>query len=954
MNQGIRTFFQHSFFKSKWWVVVPGIYWIAAILSEHFHHLPEYASVFRRFAYWDFLILYLLTGLGFLLLLSRGDLTFPLKIPKFRGIYVPLFLFLSLLLLVGFYTSKNNLEAPLMGYALRSGKVFLSMGLLLLSSWAAGHRILSGLKPLQETAMVQWIKVGLGLLLLSLVLFLLAVLHWFQPYVLALVVLLPLVFGGFSFWRLCKHFLWDAKTVEGWSKTSLGVYLGVQVLVLANLLAVSSPVPLGFDSLTLYMNLPKVIAEQGALAQGYQPHYWSLIMSLGFALWDSTMLVLHLGMLPGVLATFLLYGLARLYLGPTASVLAAGLYYSLPMVLWQSSFEIKTDLGMLYFALCGLALVFSAYAHGGKLAIFKEKWKIWMLAGLFCGLALGIKLTAFLLIAALGVTLVYWHMGLPLAMAALSWIVAGIFAINLSDFANLDLSALERYALVGSLAALGSVLLILNKKRLGAAFQGVLLNGSLFAGGILLMMLPWLLNNALEGRNWVTGQQAEKEEIRMGMRPSLMSDQEATLKEVLVPSGKKEEINRYLGYEGGLMRFISLPYDLTFQKNVALFATEVGLFFLALLPLLLLGPTSGVFNLLRFLLLLLVLSLSWLSVHDMAGEMSFGQRMELLASASFWHKALLSPVLLLGTMCLPLYRLLTQFTDGVALMQWMGVGILFVLGLSTYFSKRLGPKKDLFLFVAVYFFLWVILSSGIPWYGMVGFAILPILLVESEGVGVWRNWVRLVAFLWLILIVPFKLSPLALKKSENIATLDFRQWVPAVNLLYASGALSHAQSMEKVHNLPTRQMIQLLNAQPEAVVLNLGTMLRYYIQNNERRLFDDNQLDLFYSLWINSGRSKVATANRLRQLGVDYILLDLDVHTLDVTLDGSLRAKVEEFVEFMYRNERVDLLYTDRLVEHPSGDQNMEIEGRIVPIKYGLFGLSIVEKGKYALLKIKS
>jgi hypothetical protein len=954
MNQGIGTIFENSFFKSKGWILFPGIYWIATILAEHFHHLPEYAAVFKRFAYWDFLILYLLIGLGFLLLLTRGQLSFPLKIPKFRGIYMPLFLFFSLLLLVGFYASKNNLEAPLMGYALRSGKAFLSMGLLLLSSWAAGHRIMSGLKPLQETAMLQWIKVGLGLLLLSLVLFLLAVLHFFQPYVLALVVLLPLVLGGFSFWRLCKHFLWDAKAVEGWSKTSLGVYFGVQVLVLANLLAVSSPVPLGFDSLTLYMNLPKGIAEQGTLAQGYHPHYWSLIMSLGFALWDSTMLVLHLGMLPGVLALFLLYGLARLYLGPNASLMAAGLYYTLPMVLWQSSFEIKTDLGMLFFALCAAVLVFSAYAQGGKRAFFAEQWKIWMLAGLFCGLALGIKLTSFLLIATLGVSLVYWHMGFALAMAAMSWITAGIFAVNLSDFANLDLSAWERYMLMGSLLALGGVLLFLHRKRLGASLQTVLLHGSLLAGGILLMMLPWMLKNASEGRNWITGQQSLKEEIRMGMRPSLMSDQEATLKEVLVPSGKKEEINRYLGYEGGLMRFISLPYDLTFQKNVALFATEVGLFFLALLPLLLLGPSSGVFNLLRFLLLLVVLSMSWLSVHDMAGQMSLGERMDLLEGTSLWYKTLLSPILLVGSLCLPLYRLLTLGTDGVALMQWMGVGILVVWSLSRYISQRMGPKKDLFLFVAVYFFLWVILSSGIPWYGMVGFAILPILLVESEGVGVWRHGVRAVVFLWLLLIVPFKLSPLAIKKSENIASLDFRQWVPDVNLLYSSGTLSHAQSMEKVHNLPTRQMIQLLNAQPEAVVLNMGTMLRYYLQNNESRLFDDNQLDLFYSLWVNSGRSKVATANRLQQLGVEYILLDLDVHTLDVTLDGSLRAKVEEFVEFIYRNERVDLLFTDRLVEHPSGDQKIESEGRTLSVKYGLFGLSIVEKGKYALLKIKS
>jgi hypothetical protein len=160
--------------------------------------------------------------------------------------------------------------------------------------------------------------------------------------------------------------------------------------------------------------------------------------------------------------------------------------------------------------------------------------------------------------------------------------------------------------------------------------------------------------------------------------------------------------------------------------------------------------------------------------------------------------------------------------------------------------------------------------------------------------------------------------------------------------------------MERVHNLPTRQMIDLLNAQPEAGVLNLGTMLRYYIQNSEQRLFDDNQLDLFYSLWINSGKSKIATANRLQQLGVDYILLDLDVHTMDVTVEGSLRAKVEEFVDFIYRNEKVELLFTDRLVEHPSGEQNMNWEGRNISVKHGLFGLSIVDKGKYALLRIKN
>ena len=954
MNQGTKTFFENSFFKSKGLVLLLGSYWVLTIFLEHRFHIPEYVTAIQQFAYWDFLILYALLSLGVVLVFSKGKLMFPLTLFNIKGLYGPLYLYLSVLLFVSFYISKNPMEASVLGFALKSGKVYLSIGVLLFASWSLGHRMVTRFKPREETPLLQWIQIGIGTLALAFVLFFLAALQLFNLYATSALLVLSLGLGGASFWKKCKRYLWDSHKVSGVTTGAIGVYLFIQILIVANVMAVSSPVPLGFDSLTLYLNLPKIIAEQGGLIEGYHPHYWSLIIGLGFAIFDNTLLVLHLGMLPGILSLFLIYGISRLYLSSSSALLTAGLYYSLPMILWQSSFEIKTDLGMLFFALCAIALVFSTYTNKGVQAIFEEKWKTWLMAGLFCGFALGIKLTTFTLIAALAVGLVYWHLGLSLGMAFLSLILAGAFGVNLSDFANLDLTSLERYSLLGALGGAGLVVFLLHWKSLKESGKEVMVYGSLLGGGVLLLMLPWMVKNGLEGRNWVTGQNLDNQEIKMGIRPSFMSDTEVTVKEVLKPSGRKEEINRYLGYEGGVLRFLSLPYDLTLQRNVALFASEIGPFFLALLPLLLLIKGGGIFNLLRFLLLMIVLALSWVSAQDIGGEMSWAERWMVTESSGGLHRILLSPLLLLSAALNPLYRLLTQFSDWGSIVQWLFVGFLFFVSLRSYVSKTLGARKDLFLFLAVYFFLWTLLSSGIPWYGMVGFALLPLLLVGSlETIG-WNPWLRGVVFLWFALIVPFKFSPLAARKAENPELLNFKQLVPEVNLLYASGALTHRQSMERVHNLPTRQMIDLLNAQPEAGVLNLGTMLRYYIQNSEQRLFDDNQLDLFYSLWINSGKSKIATANRLQQLGVDYILLDLDVHTMDVTVEGSLRAKVEEFVDFIYRNEKVELLFTDRLVEHPSGEQNMNWEGRNISVKHGLFGLSIVDKGKYALLRIKN
>jgi hypothetical protein len=124
-----------------------------------------------------------------------------------------------------------------------------------------------------------------------------------------------------------------------------------------NALQVIRPIPIGFDALNLYMQLPALTHDYHGLVAHTQPHNWSLFMSMGYLLFDRIEVTLALSYVAGPLSLLALYAIARRWLDVNHSLLSCLLFYSLPMVQFHSYQEMKIDLGLQFISLCILLLL---------------------------------------------------------------------------------------------------------------------------------------------------------------------------------------------------------------------------------------------------------------------------------------------------------------------------------------------------------------------------------------------------------------------------------------------------------------------------------------------------------------------------------------------------------------------------------------------------------------------
>lgn len=982
-------------------------YWILFVISDFIITSPDYVTAITLFKYTDFLLTYTLTGIVLFYLLSKRPLHFrSLHLIGIRPVYGYLFLLLTMTILMVFLLGKSGEDGSISGFLGKTILTHLSIFIILSSAYAGGAFILSQINLRLNSALHTIVSLALGSVFLIVGLFIIAVFKILNPVSIAIWLFLFFLPGWRFLLDLYKNIIGKRDSDVILKPYSLLLLLAGNLLIAINLIAITTPIPLGHDSLSLYMNIPKLMSEYGSLVKGYQPHYWSILVSIGYSLFNSNIIAQYLGILPGILSIYIIYHLAKLFVNRDLAIFSAVGFYAIPVILWQSSYEVKTDLGMLFYFLTASLLIFS-FCKSEKTTVLKtvkkflpdNSLKIWALAGVFIGFALGVKLTALIAVYSILIIICYWYGGKLLSMGSFFLCLSTVFLGKLYTFSNFEFTSQERWVLFSGLLGISVILilagLVRNKENLLTPLKVVVI----FAGFATLPVLPWAIKNSLEhGKlsfsTMITGKDAkprlfgEKSTYEQHhFSPVLMNyttqqnpdgDQPTAIlvQQTNSITGKKEEINRYLGYENGFLRFLSLPYDLTMKKNVPLFAADPGLLFLGLLPLLFLGAwrASLLFFSLRVGFLLIWLSFSITTVYNPdhllnnTEVLTAIKNIEGRPTEGFWgllsgiHMVLIIPLVYLSNILSPVYKMLAINSEAISICYIVLFSVILFFLSRPLLSKEDKLSKSFFLFAGVYFFLWLILSSGIPWYGIGGLSLLPLFIAKyifsgkedtSGSVGVSYYLCGGLILLWFILLIPFKLTPLAGIKTVEPEKLDYNKVFVGSSLRYACNQISWQESVKDYLNPATREMIRILNNDKDAAILNIGSMMRFFISQNDIRLIDDNQLDFFHTIWKASNKSKIATGNRLKQLKVRYILLDLGVHTMDTTKDGSLIRKVEELIAYIHQNQNIELLATDRLVIHPLGDRQIEINGSMVKVKNDIFGNGIIESGKLALFQIK-
>ncbi len=497
--------------------------WILFLLLDYWQKHPVYALAVDRFSYGGYLLFLATVGTGLTWLVWKSIRANRSK--WLNGI------FLYLIFLFGALSGLSAAHHELLGTTLQGDRFLhaaffllatsLALFLVTVTAYTGGSMLMAGMGwrdrrryPYPLAALAA------GFMVLVSVLFLLGSIRLLVPSLLIGVFAGILIPGRRHALPFVRTLLLDPLVrAEKGKPTVHPVAIGAMYFLLVflgiNYTAVHTSMPTGFDALTLYANLPKLIAERNGLVEGYQPYNWSLVQSVGITLFRSVPVMLALSWLGGTLALVALFGLVRHALGLSLPY-AVGLLltFSLtPAFYLQSYGELKIDLALLFLYLVILSLLVAGgrtdtrqedspppAANRFRSFVFANRSVI--LTGLLIGFSLGTKLTTIYFMLAVCGAIWYQHHGKRGLLAVMTAAVGGLLLFRLDAVAGLRDAHLGVGPLQWGLLAAGAVLLTGIALEQWDAFQLTVRKTILLLACMLLPFLPWMAKNQLETGSW--------------------------------------------------------------------------------------------------------------------------------------------------------------------------------------------------------------------------------------------------------------------------------------------------------------------------------------------------------------------------------------------------------------------------------------------------------------------
>jgi len=543
------------------------VFWIGFIFLDFWQKHPLYSLALGDFKYINLTIIYIVFGVGL------GWFVLNLDKNKPSPFYINWLSIYGLCLLVLLITTFVYDKVAFDGNLLESGGLpFLAFKVLFVSlftyltvlfSYAIGAFV--GKYFDLRLAPAEWmiIRIGIGIMTLVFLLFLLGIFSLLQQ----LIILLVLIGFVVLSWEDTLDFVKKTTIAPIQINKKLNwfgfaSFFLLMLIISLNFVQIISPFPTGFDSLTLYANLPKLINDHAGLIEGHQPYNWSLFMSLGYIIFKSPEVMLSLSFIAGIFCLPAMYQLGKNWLKMDVNylLLALLIFYATPSVMHQSYAELKVDLGLLFVYMC-ILLLFASWLqvfnqkqkaitedtidrsemihiedpqkketeHSKKESSKKKKTKIataksntstvtkhaylssynterlfdpyFILIGLLSGFAFGIKLTT--LFAFFGIIAGIWYAynGKNAYLAVFSLSIFGVLLVRLDDIGGLRQYHLGADALkwLMLLVSLGLFALAFMKNK-EATIKSIRLS-IVYGFFFALPFLPWLTKNYIETRS---------------------------------------------------------------------------------------------------------------------------------------------------------------------------------------------------------------------------------------------------------------------------------------------------------------------------------------------------------------------------------------------------------------------------------------------------------------------
>lgn len=383
-----------------------------------------------------------------------------------------------------------------------------------------------------------------------------------------------------------------------------------------NFLNVVRPFPIGWDDLGSYINRPRLLVSYGTFIFSMAPFQWEYISSLGFLLFGYDSIFgatasMLLNWMAGLLAVLSVVVFGSSFLGKGRGILAALLFYALPMVGHFSFADMKIDNAVfMWGALAFLALFFFLFPTQDEqeaTPVYSLRWLA--LSAIYLGFAFATKSTVVMTVMAAGAVLVgalfHWYAFVGAVLLTIAIFakkgVLGIHDILERVSGNPDLISQQAFALIALILGVAAVGYGISKKKenfqLGLKAVGVLI------GVFALSIAPWILhNNILIGNIIPHFELGAPNPITPSMDLQSDAADEGSNKRTLPaelrvntedpacsPTGHKEELDRYWGFRKGWGHYMKLPWRLVMNLDSAgYYVTTMPA--LLLFPLLLLLP----------------------------------------------------------------------------------------------------------------------------------------------------------------------------------------------------------------------------------------------------------------------------------------------------------------------------------------------------------------------------
>lgn len=451
-------------------------------------------------------------------------------------------------------------------------------------------------------------------------------------------------------------------------------------------------------------------------------------------------------------------------------------------------------------------------------------------------------------------------------------------------------------------------------------------------------------------------QQAQKQQ----QQQKVQQDKEAK-KASRTSSPIREEIQRYFGYETLLLRYLTLPYDVTFNTNVPGYHIEGGFFMLLFLPIILLigfrnKPLWGFLVILGcFGLLLISIPNSFIFDQKLQGVAADTESLSnYLSQTSFSEDPIGVIMASFYKAIMPIANPIEGFLDNISgssdkftyplLMVLFAFIFLFI---QTRIKDKAIHIKAIVNLLYLYGFLWFLMAAGIIWYG---YLILPMsILLIIAAITKYKDQIPLLykVSLRTFLVVGLLWIGMAhIVRTSNVYVLDNmtgKRLFDEPIVYYQTGQYTQEEVFEKY--LPNvNSALAKLNRNDNELIYRVGTSLPFFIDKNDARVFSDNLLGFFMNIVkkyeVNKTIAEVLKANKFK-----YIVVNLNLASIDKTPEKSLERKFITFMTFLQNTEGIKLVATDRVLQVSGENNNARYQ-------YGIEG-QIYVPGTYAVYEIE-